>query len=752
MHPRLALGLLAFAAPVLAAGSCNSVPLLPDLVASSPAPGASVARSTWFVLDFATDVSLASKGRLRAECNGVGLPLEVAQLDADTLVVQPKALLPAGAGCEIFLGTTSGSTTVSFQTLAAGTPFTAVYDRRDPDRPLPFPDDAFLTPDAGTATGYRPAITTPNPPGTAATLINSLAAVTEASSDGWSPVGDLAVELTAAPDSASLPLGRAASLDPLSSIALIDLTPGSPSFGQRVPFALTPRSDTFPPEPVSHDLVLFPGIPLEPEGTYGLVVTDRVLDTSGEPLAASAFFAAAKALPVAGEDPEIALVRPLADEVLAVAETLSPVPIPRDDVVLAVRITIRSTSQFPDDVLAMRADVLATPPDVQISSVTADADPDVAAKVVGSFVVPKWLTTQPFVDRGPDGLPHATTTQTVPFVLMLPAAANAGNAPIVMYQHGNPGSAEAEVPGAARSFLGAAGFAVGGFTDTLNRQFSSTDEQSLAVLGVVLLHGEAPDFYIQTYAEQIAFVRALQELGATLDVLPLGAPDGVPDLDPTAIVYEGISYGANHGQAFLAYEPDILAAALVAGADRLAELLEYQDRTTPLGEDPLFRVVLPSFLSGVRAPDLWMGLALFACNYDRQDPHNHARFLFREPLSIDGTTRKASVLVVEGIGDSFTTNNSTRSLAWQLGPIPQLLPAAVPVPDLPQQAGPIQANVDPDTTAALVQFVPAGTGLPPTPGCESQFEGHYCAQTAPSSRALRVQLYQTALGGPPLLD
>jgi pimeloyl-ACP methyl ester carboxylesterase len=236
----------------------------------------------------------------------------------------------------------------------------------------------------------------------------------------------------------------------------------------------------------------------------------------------------------------------------------------------------------------------------------------------------------------------------------------------------------------------------------------------------------------------------------TLDLLPLGNPDGVPDLDPSQIVYEGISYGSNHGQAFLAYAPDILAAGMVAGAVRLIELLEYQDRTTPTGDPPLIQQVLPGFVTGIRAPDLWFALSLFAVTYDRQDPHNHARFLFREPVSVGGTTRKPSLLVVEGIDDSFTKNNSTRSLAWQLGPIPQLAPAVVPLPDLPQRSGPIQANLDPQTTAAMVQFAPTGAGVPPTPGCGS--EGHFCAQTAPSARAQRLNFYQSSLVGPPVID
>ncbi|MCZ6784945.1 MAG: hypothetical protein O7G30_16725, partial [Proteobacteria bacterium] len=455
--------------------------------------------------------------------------------------------------------------------------------------------------------------------------------------------------------------------------------------------------------------------------------------------------------PEPGEAPEIAAARPLAEEVLGAAAALSPLPIPRDDVVLAVRITVRSTSHFPDDVLAMREDVQATAPNVIVTDVLPDPHPDVAAMIFGTFDAPVWVENG-YVVRDDDGAPVPIGTAPIDFILALPAAAaESGGAPIVMYQHGNPGNAPDEVPGAARDFLAPAGFAVGGMTDVPNRTFAAVLEQTLAIFTYVLFFGEPPDWYLQTYAEQMAFLRALQSLDE-LDVLPLGDPDGVPDLDPSKILYEGISYGSVHAQAFLAYSPDILGAALVAGASRLAELIEYQDRTTPDGGPRLFVETLPAFLSDARAPDLWLGLHLFAISYDRQDPHNHARFLFRDPVEVDGTTKKASLLVVEGLNDSFTKANTTRSLAWLLGPIPQLEPVAVPVLGLPSQAGPIQANIDADTTAAFVQFVPSGVGLPPTQGCDFQPEGHFCAQTAPPARTQRLRFYTSALTGPPVIE
>ncbi len=730
---------------------------LPDLLASAAVPvdGTPVSRSSWFVLDFASPVAAGSESHVVAGCNEHWKPISVHFLDSDSLVVRPRGDWPAGASCQLVVSTGGGLVPVSFETAAVGTPFSAPYDRRDPEEVLPFPDDFYLVSDASTATGLRPSLALPTPAGDFGTLLGNVAAVVQAESDGWSPIGNLSVHLSARADEASLPMERPASLDPLSTVALIDLTPGSPSFGERVPFQLVRRANRFGDEPMSHNLLLWPGIPLEPEGKYGLVITDRVLDRNGEPLARSEFFQAVVAPPVAGEAPEIAGARPLAQEVLAAAENLSPVPIPRGDVVLAVRLSIRSTDHFSDDVLAMRDEVLATPPNVVISSVTSDAaDPDVAAVVEGTFVAPTWLDANAFVQRGADGLPESTGTAPIPFCLSLPAvAAASGSVPIVMYQHGRPGTAIGDIQNWIEPLLAPEGFAVAGIDDVVARRFVQATWYG-TILNYLLTYGRPPDEAIVTYADQLAFLQALQSLGS-LDVLPVGAPDGVPDLDADAILYEGNSMGASHGQAFLAYAPDVLAGALIVGGSREAEVLEYQDRTNPQNlPQPTLRKQLPALISGVRAPDLWMMLSLWAMAYDPQDPHNHARFLFREPVEVDGTNRKPSVLVVEGIEDTFVPNNATDSLAWQLGAIPQLAPALVRVDGLPEQTGPIQGNVDAETTAALVQYAPVGASVPPSPGCVTinESEGHLCAQDAPEAQDQLIRYLESALIGVPVID
>jgi hypothetical protein len=54
--------------------------------------------------------------------------------------------------------------------------------------------------------------------------------------------------------------------------------------------------------------------------------------------------------------------------------------------------------------------------------------------------------------------------------------------------------------------------------------------------------------------------------------------------------------------------------------------------------------------------------------------------------------------------------------------------------------------VDAETTAAFVQFAPDGIdGIPPSPGCIGQYEGHFCAQVAPEAHRLRADFYRSAV-------
>ena len=720
------------------------IPSLPELASSDPASGAAaVPRTAWLRLDFVDPVSLRSLRTIELRCGGAPIPFAAHRVTPRTLAIDPRADLPVASACEIGWPGPNGPVALTFASAAPGTAAEVHYDRVDRTALAPFPDDFLLVPDASTLTGQRVAVFVPDREEDVVNIFQSLIADT-AALDGFSPLAMIAVEVSEAPELASLPMTVEASLDPFASIALFDMTVGSSGYGRRVAFQLHVRNDVVGSKPIAHTLVAFPSIPLAPGGRYGLVVTERALASPSRPFAASAFFRSAVADPVAGEEPSITAVRDVADDVVEVAAKSFP-PIQRDDVALALRISVRSVGDIPNDVLAMREQVHAeAPPSVTIQSVGPGSS---AAFVRGTWNAPNWRQGV-FLARNPDGTPRVTRRDPVPFVLHLPEAAQFGAVPVALYQHGNPGSANEVL---YQDDLVDAGFAVVGFTDALNRAFPDAQSQLTGIFGTLLYGRRLPDYWVHTYGEQVAFLRALETLAAH-DFLPLGAPDGVPELDlQRPIVYRGVSHGSNNGQAFLAYAPEIRAAALLTGATRFAEILFHQDTTDPAGIGSLLDFISVQ-IPNVRAPDVWAGLSLFQMLFDQQDPQNHARFIRREPLAIDGTTQKASVLVVEGLEDSFIPRNATRSLAWQLGPIPHLGPVLEPVPYLKPVDGSVSGNVDADTTAAFVQYAPSGLShLPPSPGCEFWSEGHYCGQIA--SGPQQIAFFLSALGaGPPVIE
>jgi hypothetical protein len=744
-------------------------PRAPALLASDPADGASsVPRTAWLGLHFADALPAGAETSFGLRCDDAPVPLALDLLPAGLVVVNPTAELPPGADCTLAWSAPGGVAALAFATAGAGPAVQVLHDRTQLERLGPLPDDFFLYDDAGTPTGRRLGLPLPDRPWPIPELFAALL-VDANELDGWSPLAPFVIEVSDALDPASLPRTPSEALDPLASALLLDLTPG-PGFGARVPFRMDVRSDATD-FGAGFVLMVWPSVPLPAEGRYAFALSRRVLADPTRPLDPSAFFAAALGPATPGEAPEVAQTRALVEPVLDHLASAHAPRLPREDVALVLPISVRSTSDLPDDLLAIRAQIHADPPPAPLTWVAqADAAPGsaIAAIVRGTWDAPDWRFrgpgggVAPNVTRGPDGLPVKQSTRPVQFVLALPHAALDGPVPVVMHQHGNPGSQE-EVVGNARRFLAGAGFAAIGFTDILNREVAPptrpngmprTDEERITmqvqnVFGNLFVNGRVPDHWLETTAEQLAFLRFIGSLG-DLDVLPLGAPDGLPDLDLSApLAYHGISEGGNNGQALLPYAPELHAAALVVGGARLAETLVHQ-------QAQLFLEQVPAFIPGLVPSEIWVGVSLFQTVFDRQDHHNQLPFAFRTPVEVDGTTRKASVLLIEGLDDSLVPNHATDSTAFQLG-LPHLAPVQRPVPLLPVVLGPLQANLGPETTGAFFQYVPTGvTGIPPTPGCaalppDSASEGHYCAQSAVESQQQRLDFLQSALLGVPVI-
>jgi hypothetical protein len=717
------------------------------LVGSTPADGATgVPRTAWVRLTFADGLRPLAANSVTLDC-GTGTPLyDVLPFEKTTIVVNPRAPLASDATCTVTWLAPGGFQSIHFTVAPLGAPAILPYDRNDKTALEPFPDDFYLVADGSTRTGKRVDVRVPQVDVDLGALFDSILTPMRAL-DGMSPLAPLVVALPAALDPTSVPRTAAESLDPFATLGLFDIDTASSEHGQRVPFDAILRDETDWSGQPAHVLVVFPGKPLRPRGKYAFVVTNRALVTPSRPLEASSFFrTVASGTPVTADEQRLA---PVLHAVLSELEGTSP-KLNADDLALALGISIRSVDDIPRDLLAVRETVqAAAPPAFSIVSATPDNTPgtSIAAIVHGTWSPPDW-STGTFIGRDTSGRPAPVGTATLDFTLALPKSAISTQAPLIMYQHGQPGNAETEVPIAAARGLAAAGFAVIGFTDVANREIIPTGDISVLnaqALVTLATEHDLPDYLsLLTHADQLAFLRMIPTLGS-VDVLPLGAPDGIPDLDPGApLGYLGTSQGSIHGMGLLAFAPEIHAAALVTGGGRFGATLVHQSW------DALYEGIRNAGFSTLTRAEFYAGISLVQSDYDRQDPQNLARHLFREPLSL-GTAARASVLMTEGLGDTEVPFYSTRSGASMLG-LPQMRPHAEDVVFLPTVAPPVQANIDTGTTGALFQYVPkAYVGVAATPGCVvlGQTEGHFCAQVAAEAVKQRVTFFESALVGVP---
>ncbi len=701
-------------------------------------------------------------------CAEAAVASRIHRLADGRIVVQPESRLPADQLCRLVWTQAGRSASAGFETFRAsaapGRALSVVYRRGDPGEVAPVPDDFWTVPDPSTPTGLRlelPATAR----GDVREVIEGLRAEL-ARSDGWSPIGPIVVPISDRIDVASIPRSVDASLDPTATIALVDVDPASPDRGERWPFEAVLRRDRSAIGLEDHVLWVLPARPLRPGGRYALLmrrgVASRVGRSMIEPASIRSILERRGERLTGAKAAIEAQLRP----VLAVADSALEIPWTREDLVFALPFTVRSLAQLANDPLALLADVKALPgPRIEIEKVEVVRDParPLAALVQGRFAVPVWRERRARqLARAPDGRPWVVGRDALRFVLALPRSAQRTPAPLLVYQHGNPGSASEEIGSPRLDAHLEAGFAVVGFTDLWNRgkPQGGADRRQLVVRQVAALadavrrQAIVPDDWLVTLGEQLALLEALPEL-ADLDVLPAAAPDGRPEIDAARpLVYEGISQGAIHGQALVAYSDRIRAASLVVGGARLAELALHQAATSMVK-------ALPFLFGDFRPLDLWVTLALFQTAIDRQDAHLHALRLHtgpRAPGAPAAAPSRPSLLVTAGVDDSYIPRRASRSLAWVLGPLAWLEAGEAGGLDLPRAVAPLRANLADGTTGAYVEIVPYGSARPAAPGCRPEAlplpedvlsEGHFCAQLAEESIRRRVQFLRSAVDAAP---
>lgn len=579
---------------------------------------------------------------------------------------------------------------------SAGT--TVLYGPQKESALTPFPSDRYLAPDPTSPTGHRVAIdasTTGDP------LLVAYPQLTGqlGGTDGFSTVGGVAVSFSGDIDPALLSLDVDAFTRDDTPLLLINVDPASPGRGERLPLVVKYYPSRAADGELRDDftLVAQPARPLRPRTAYLFAVTSRLKDAKGEAVGATGAMAAVL------DGPDGSGYAARVREALPLVQAATGLG--AEEIALATRFT---TASVVDETFAMAKALRASAPAALEGSLTVvqqGGGQDRRVRFRGRYKAPEFRRPKPdgrWAIEGGKPVPQGETS--LEFLLSFSDGKHSGPRPVVIYGHGLGGDKEG-VWGTSQRLEDAAehGVAVigidapehgsrgvpGADLATSVFEFFALDDKT----GTFDLE-RARDNFRQMAADQLQLVRLLGEL-ATLDVLPVGAPDGIPDLDPSQILYIGHSFGSVLASTALAVAPEIQAGCLNVGGNGLMTIMR---------ESATFQLLV----KGLRPEGLTDGdMARFFVGsqalIDPGDPLNYAPYVSREAgPGVDGW-RPRHLLLQEVHRDSIVPNLSTELLARALG----LAHGGVvvrPVGGMPLLPAPISGNLPGGATGAYVQF------------------------------------------------
>ncbi|MCB9666485.1 MAG: hypothetical protein H6732_20410 [Alphaproteobacteria bacterium] len=452
------------------------------------------------------------------------------------------------------------------------------------------------------------------------------------------------------PDLSRLPDG-AGTLEPDSPIQLVDITPSSPTFRERIPlrFEWLPQEGAYLPgnllavSPV-------PGWPLRPASTYALLVTtDISLDVPAwdELTASSGRWGEGKAtveaaLPALGIDPET----------LAFATTLTTL----DPVA-----TLETVARF----VRKRLDPVRFEPRLQAVDLEREAY-DVHRS---TYVTPILMQgDKPYATAGgsfafrDDGLPLVQSWDLMRLSVVTPKSLGTAPKkgwPVLVYLHGTGGD--------YRTFCN---------SDSELEVGRWAAEMGVVGLGIDLpLHGPrgTPDTRIEIHSFNVLAPdsalhihrQAVTDLLVLLEGLHQGVTFELPDgtrvpLDPDRIVLMGHSQGGITGALALPWIGERVQGVMLSGAGGQLAITAVE-RDTDFDIPGLIRDAL-GLLDDEPLTETHPVLGLVQSIVDPTDPINYARYWFHEDRGLTGQ-RPTPVLLTTGLGDLATPTRTAEALA-----------------------------------------------------------------------------------------
>jgi len=578
-------------------------------------------------------------------------------------------------------------------------PVFALYGPQATTRLTPYPSNRYAKDDPTTATKLRLDLSAAT---TADTLVKTYpSTISDLDElDGFSTFGGVYANFSDDVDDTSFvrPLDGYANAD--APMALVDIDDASPDKGKAMgllPRYYTTADKEYDYTSVDHSMVAEPARPLRPKTRYLFVLTDRVKTRKGAPVQASEDTRALLSGATTGA---------YADSVRAALPKLeSATGIKKEHVILA---SVFTTQSIHEELLALVADRRARPAPTKVDDpkVTQGPEADGRLQMLGHYVSPEYRRAK--ADGGTwkivGGKPEAIVpTQQLEYALAFSNSKVSGKRPIVIFAHGLGGD-KGGVWGTADRLkdLDPNGVAVIGIDAPEHGSRSSRPASSDKLFSVFdffaadpdskqFVMSRARDNFRQMAADQLELVRFINTL-STLDVLPVGAPDGVPDFDPTRIVYLGHSFGSVMGATAAAIAPEIRAACWNVGGDGLTMLL--RDSNT-------FKFIIDIFRpSGTPKGEVGRFFAVTQGIIDRGDPINWARFVTQEALPGVTGWKPRDVLVQEVFEDSIVPNSTSEALARAAG-LTHVLPKESDIPGLVQAPAPYSGAAG---TFAIFQY------------------------------------------------
>jgi hypothetical protein len=544
-------------------------------------------------------------------------------------------------------------------------------------------------------------------------------------------------------DPATLPADANLAMAPDATAFVVDVTAGSPTYGQRAPVTAHFSADRLQfigPNWVA--LLPYPGFPLAEKTTYAAVLTDGIKSSDGKSVRRATDLDAVLR-GHAGDDAKLT----------AAAKAYAPLTAwLRDNGGLAdhvINATVFTTGDETSIMAKLRAAVYATPaPSIGALTDVGEDSPGVDHIYTGTYQGPNFQSGDPpYLTAGgailfdPNGAPIVQRTETLRVAMTIPdAPMPAQGWPVVLYAHGTGGG--------YRSFI----------ADKSARDaalVTAADGSTIARLAMISidqpLHGPRdpthndPDLTSFNFMNLHALHDTLKQGGLDdfqllrlVNAIDIAAAPGTGaplKFDADHIYFKGHSQGSLTGGLFAPQEPQLKAVVLSGSSGNWLQWLLHKQ--APIDVAGLLETAL-----GEPIDQYHPLLNLIQAYMDDMDPESYGPLYVRRPPP--GASPK-SVFQSLGLDDHYAPIETIEALGLSIGLQP-VLPMLTPIDGtsisgMSWAQAPVVGNLGPTVTGVHCQY-PAIAG-----------EGHYVifhdpAAIAQSNRFLATH-YQ---GGVARLD